>query len=255
MFDFTYKVVVVTGASGISLGKTIARKFYETGAYVAICSRNEERIRASAAEIAPEDRKRMFWVAADTTSVSQLRDFTKAVIEKYGRIDFWINNAGISFPKPSLDVTEEDWDRTVDTNLKGYFFGAQCAAREMVERGISGCIVNIGSVNYAITNIGETVYAATKSGVSKMTENLAREWGPMGIRVNCIAPGSVPTQMNKAHYADIRVHQAMCDKLPLRRRGTPEEIADAVMYMVSEDSKYITGQTLLVDGGLSLVKG
>ncbi len=255
MFDFTDKVVVVTGASGISMGITIAKSFYEAGAKIAICSRNEEKIRVSAEEIAPGDRERMLWGVADTTSVCQLRAFTEKVIEKYGKIDVWVNNAGISFPKPSLEVSEEDWDRTVDTNLKGYFFGAQCAVREMVRAGLPGCVVNIGSVNYAITNIGEAVYAATKAGVSKMTESLAREWGPLGIRVNCIAPGSVPTQMNKAHYADIRVHQAMCDKLPLKRRGTAQEIADAVMYMASEYSKYVTGQTLLVDGGLSLVKG
>ena len=123
MFDFTDKVVVVTGASGISMGITIAKSFYEAGAKIAICSRNEEKIRVSAEEIAPGDRERMLWGVADTTSVCQLRAFTEKVIEKYGKIDVWVNNAGISFPKPSLEVSEEDWDRTVDTNLKGYFFG------------------------------------------------------------------------------------------------------------------------------------
>ena len=135
MFDFTDKVVVVTGASGISMGITIAKSFYEAGAKIAICSRNEEKIRISAEEIAPGDRERMLWGVADTTSVCQLRAFTEKVIEKYGKIDVWVNNAGISFPKPSLEVSEEDWDRTVDTNLKGYFFGAQCAVREMVRAG------------------------------------------------------------------------------------------------------------------------
>ena len=142
MFDFTDKVVVVTGASGISMGITIAKSFYEAGAKIAICSRNEEKIRISAEEIAPGDRERMLWGVADTTSVCQLRAFTEKVIEKYGKIDVWVNNAGISFPKPSLEVSEEDWDRTVDTNLKGYFFGAQCAVREMVRAGLPGCVVN-----------------------------------------------------------------------------------------------------------------
>lgn len=255
MFDFSKKVVVVTGASGISMGKTFARRFFEAGASVAICSRSEERIQASAREIAPEGSDRLLAMAADASDVQALRRFTAAVVGHFGHIDVWVNNAGISFPKPSMEVTEEDWDRTVDVNLKGYFFGCQCAAGAMLNTAQGGCIVNIGSVNACIVNIGETVYAATKAGISKMTENLAREWGPDRIRVNCIAPGSVPTQMNQAHYADLRVHQAMCDKIPLRRRGDTEEIADAVLFLASPYAKYITGQTLLVDGGLSIVKG
>ncbi|MDD4075016.1 MAG: SDR family oxidoreductase, partial [Eubacteriales bacterium] len=155
----------------------------------------------------------------------------------------------------SLEVTEEDWDRTVDVNLKGYFFGCQCAAQNMMKDDKGGVIVNIGSVNKKIVTIGETVYATTKAGISKMTENLAREWGPSNIRVNCVAPGSIPTLMNQKQYADIKVHQAMCDKLPLRRRGQADEIADAVMYMASPYASYVTGQTLFVDGGLTIVCG
>lgn len=254
MFDFSGKVVVITGASGISMGKMFARRFLEAGANVAICSRNEERIQSAARELVGDGAENLFAMAVDTGKVEELRFFAEKVVKKFGRIDIWVNNAGVSFPKASLEVTEEDWDRTVNTNLKGCFFGCQCAAAAMVRQG-DGCIINIGSVNTFIVNIGETVYAATKAGISKMTESLAREWGPSGIRVNCIAPGSVPTGMNQKHYADIRVHQAMCDKLPLRRRGEQEEIADALLYMASPYAKYITGQTLLVDGGLSLVKG
>ena len=247
MFDFTDKVVVVTGASGISMGITIAKSFYEAGAKIAICSRNEEKIRVSAEEIAPGDGERMLWGVADTTSVCQLRAFTEKVIEKYGKIDVWVNNAGISFPKPSLEVSEEDWDRTVDTNLKGYFFGAQCAVREMVRAGLPGCVVNIGSVNYAITNIGETVYAATKAGVSKMTESLAREWGPLGIRVNCIAPGVVVTDMMKGF--DEQTLNELKQETPLNRLGTPEDIAEAALFLCSDRASFITGQILGVNGG------
>lgn len=142
----------------------------------------------------------------------------------------------------------------MDVNLRGYFFGAQAAAKYMIGNG-GGNIINIGSVNKTIVTIGETVYATTKAGISKMTENLAREWGPEGIRVNCIAPGSIPTLMNQKQYSDIRVHQAMCDKLPLRRRGEADEIADGVLFMASPYASYITGQTLFIDGGLTIVCG
>lgn len=254
MFEFQDKVIVVTGASGIGIGKTVAQRFFEAGAKVAICSHSQARIQRAAEEIAGTDTTRMFAMEADTGSVASVRAFAEAVLARYGRIDVWVNNAGIHFPKPSLEVTEQDWDSTVDVNLKGYFFGAQAAAKAMAAQG-GGCIVNIGSVNKTIVTIGETVYAATKAGISKMTENLAREWGPSGIRVNCIAPGSVPTLMNQQQYADLRVHQAMCDKLPLRRRGETDEIADAVLYMASPYASYVTGQTLFVDGGLSIVCG
>lgn len=254
MFDFQDKVVVVTGASGIGIGKVVARHFFSAGAKVAICSHSAERIQKAAEEIGSADPARMFAMEADTGSVSSIHSFVDAVLKHYGRIDIWVNNAGIHFPKPSLEVTETDWDNTVDVNLKGYFFGAQAAAKAMIDQG-GGCIVNIGSVNKAIVTVGETVYAATKAGISKMTENLAREWGPEGIRVNCIAPGSVPTLMNQKQYADLRVHQAMCDKLPLRRRGLADEIADGVLFMASPYASYVTGQTLFVDGGLSIVCG
>lgn len=254
MFDFTDKVVVVTGASGIGIGKVTANAFFQAGAKLAICSSSEERIQLAAKEISEADPERMFAVKVDTSDIEAIHAFADAVVEHYGKIDIWVNNAGIHFPKPSLEVTAEDWSRTVDVNLRGYFFGAQAAAKHMIPAG-GGCIVNIGSVNKTIVTIGETVYATTKAGISKMTENLAREWGPSGIRVNCIAPGSVPTLMNQKQYSDIKVHQAMCDKLPLRRRGDVEEIADGVMFMASPQASYVTGQTLFVDGGLTIVCG
>lgn len=255
MFDYSGKVVVVTGASGIGIGKVTAARFFEAGAKVAICSHSEERIQKAAAEIGATDPTRVFARPADTGDVASIRGFGQAVAEHFGKIDVWVNNAGIHFPKPSLEVTEDDWNSTVNVNLRGYFFASQFAARQMIAQGTGGSIINIGSVNSSIVTIGETVYAATKAGISKLTENLAREWGPEGIRINCIAPGSIPTLMNKEQYADLRVHQAMCDKLPLRRRGEADEIADAVLYMASPYASYITGQTLYVDGGLTIVHG
>lgn len=254
MFDFTNQVVVVTGASNISIGTYIAKHFYDAGAKVAICSSNEEKIMASAEKIAGDDKDRMFAMKCDVTSVEEIRTFANAVKDHYGRIDVWVNNAGVEYTEPSLDVTEEHWDAQFDINVKGYFFCAQAAAKIMMEQG-GGNIIMIGSVNKVIVTVGNTAYASTKSAISKMVENLGREWGPEGIRVNCIGPGSIPTMMNKAQYADIRVHEAMCDKLPLKRRGEGDEIADLALYLASPYSSYITGQTIMADGGLSLVSG
>lgn len=255
MFDFHDKVVVITGASGISIGKTIAGRFFDAGAKIAICSRYKERIEASCTEIAMNDTKRCFTYVADISDVDQIKKFMDSVVEHFGRIDILVNNAGLGCPKPSLELTQNEWDYVFNTNIRGYFFMAQFAAADMVRRCSPGIIINIGSVNSYIVTIGQAAYAATKAGISQLTKSLAREWGPYGIRVNCIAPGSIPTEGNAKRYADFAVHKAMCDSLALKRRGTANEIADAVLYMASEYSSYITGQTLFVDGGLTMLGG
>lgn len=252
MFDFTGKVVAVTGASGIGIGRVIAERFYRSGARVAMCSRSAERIEQSAKEIAGEERGRIWAACADMSDVGDIRAFIDGAVERFGRLDVLINNAGVQFPKPSLEVTEEDWRRTVDTNLKGYFFAAQRAAGHMAQ---GGAIVNIGSVNAITVVVGQAVYAATKAGVSQMTKSLAREWGRRGIRVNCVGPGSIPTLINREIYKDPEVERAMCEKIPMGRRGRADEVADAAMYLASNQASYITGQTLFVDGGLTLVHG
>lgn len=254
MFDFTGKVVAVTGASGIGIGREIAERFYKAGACVAMCSRSQERIELSAQEIAGDDRSRLLAIAADTSTIEGCYALIDQTVERFGKIDVLINNAGVQFPKPSLEVTAEDWQRTVDTNQRGYFFASQRAAKYMIPAG-GGAIVNIGSVNAITVVPGQTVYASTKAGVSQMTKLLAREWGKQGVRVNCIGPGSIPTLINKEIYKDPAVDRAMCEKIPMGRRGTTREVADATLYLASDFASYITGQTLFVDGGLTLVHG
>lgn len=254
MFDFTDKVVAVTGASGIGIGRVIAEQFYRAGAKVGICGRSLARIALSAREIAGEDKERILYMAADVSDREAVWGFVDAVVERFGRIDVLVNNAGVQFPKPSVEVTEEDWQHTVDTNLKGCFFAAQCAAKHMIPAG-GGAIINIGSVNAITVVPGQAVYAATKAGISQMTRSLAREWSRAGIRVNCIGPGSIPTLINREIYRDPATEKAMCDKIPMGRRGKASEIADAAMYLASAYASYITGQTLFVDGGLTLVHG
>lgn len=254
MERFKDQVVVVTGASS-GIGKDIAQRFYQEGAIMALCSRSAARVEKAVSEYAELPSSRVMTMSADMRLVADVRAFVDAVIARFGRIDVLVNDAGLSFPKPSLEVTEEDWDTTVDTNMKGYFFMAQAVAKAMIERGIRGSIVNIGSVNSVTVVVGQACYAATKAGISQMTRSLGREWGRMGIRVNCVAPGSIPAECNRVMYSDPAVLKAMCDKLPMGRRGIPHEISDAVMYLSSEQASYITGQTLFVDGGLTLVQG
>lgn len=254
MFDFKDKIVVVTGASR-GIGRRIAERFYEAGACVAICSRKQADIDQLIEETCIPERGGLYGKATDTSCLKSVEEFLQNVVDKHGRIDILINNAGVQFPKPSVRVTEENWDSTLDINLKGYFFAAQFAAEDMLERKAPGNIVNIGSVNGVTVVVGQAVYAATKAGISQMTKSLAREWGKAGIRVNCIAPGSIPTSINAEIYADRDVERAMEQKIPIGRRGTTDEVADATLFIASEYASYITGQTLYVDGGLTLVHG
>lgn len=254
MFDFSDKIVVVTGASS-GIGLAIARAFYGAGASLALCSRSLERVRAAAAEFAAADDPRVLTMAADSSRPEDLWALRDAAAARFGRVDVWVNNAGIEHPCPSAEMTPEIFDQVVHTNFRGYYFGCQAAAQDMLRRGAPGVIVNIGSVNAVTVVVGQAVYAGTKAAISQITKSFAREWGTAGIRVNCVAPGSVPTRINEAKYRDPEAVRAMCEKIPLGRRGETREIADAVLYLASDSASYITGQTLFVDGGLTLCHG
>ena len=254
MFDYTNQVVAITGASS-GIGLEIARKFYLAGANLALCSRSEDRVRNAIAGWASADDPRLLILSADTSRVEDIYAFRDAAVERFGKIDVWVNNAGIERPMPTVEMTPEIFDAVVDTNFRGYYFGCQSAAQDMLRRKAPGAIVNIGSVNAITVVPGQAVYAATKAAISQMTKLFAREWGRDGIRVNCVAPGSIPTAINAEKYKDPAAHLAMCEKIPMGRRGDVEEVADAVLYLASGEASYITGQTLFVDGGLTLVHG
>lgn len=254
MFDYTSKVVVVTGASS-GIGLEIARQFYLAGARLALCSRSEDRVRDAVSVWADPADERILIKAVDTAHVEQIYALRDAAVEKFGRIDVWVNNAGIERPMPTVEMTPEVFNAVVDTNFRGYYFGCQAAAQDMLKRKAAGAIINIGSVNAITVVPGQAVYAATKAAISQMTKLFAREWGKDGIRVNCVAPGSIPTKINAEKYKDPAVNQAMCEKIPMGRRGDVDEVADCVLYLASEQASYVTGQTLFVDGGLTLVHG
>ena len=254
MFDFTGQVIAITGASS-GIGLEIARKFYLAGARLALCSRSEERVRSAVAGWADTSDARLLIISADTSIIKDIYRFRDAAVERFGRIDVWVNNAGIEHPMPTVEMTQEIFDAVVNTNFRGYYFGCQSAAQDMLRRGEGGTIVNIGSVNAVTVVPGQAVYAATKAAISQMTKLFAREWGRDGIRVNCVGPGSIPTRINEEKYKVPGAEKAMREKIPMGRRGDVSEVADAVLYLASGEASYITGQTLFVDGGLTLVHG
>lgn len=254
MFDFTGQVIAITGASS-GIGLEIARKFYLAGARLALCSRSEERVRSAVADWADTSDARLLIISADTSINKDIYRFRDAAVERFGRIDVWVNNAGIEHPMPTVEMTQEIFDAVVNTNFRGYYFGCQSAAQDMLRRGEGGTIVNIGSVNAVTVVPGQAVYAATKAAISQMTKLFAREWGRDGIRVNCVGPGSIPTRINEEKYKVPGAEKAMREKIPMGRRGDVSEVADAVLYLASGEASYITGQTLFVDGGLTLVHG
>jgi NAD(P)-dependent dehydrogenase (short-subunit alcohol dehydrogenase family) len=180
-------------------------------------------------------------------SISRMADAAHAA---YGAIDILVNNAGCNIRKKALDVTWEDWNTVVDTNLRGPFFVAQAVARHMVPRHY-GRIINIGSVTSVFGYAGLGPYGASRGGIRQLTMSLADDWGPDGITVNCLAPGWFKTDQNAVMYEDAAWVAYLTERIPLKRPGKLEDLEGAVVFLASDASAYITGQTLLVDGGIT----
>ena len=247
-FDLSGRVAVVTGASR-GLGQYFGRALARAGADLVITSRHVGALGDFQREIEALGR-RAIPVELDVRDYGSIQKFGDAAQAAYGRIDILVNNAGCNVRKPALDITWDDWNLVLDTNLRGTFFVAQAIARKMIPRGY-GRIINIGSVTSVFGYAGLAPYTASRGGVKQLTMSLADDWGPHGVTVNCLAPGWFRTEQNKVLYENKEWVEYLSDRIPVKRPGQPNDLDGAVVFLASEESRYITGQTLLVDGGIS----
>lgn len=247
-FNLTGRTAVVTGCSR-GLGQIFARALAEAGADLVVTSRRVEDLDAFRAEIENLGR-RCEPIACDVRDKDSIDAMVEGAVSRMGKVDILVNNAGCNVRKPALDVTWDDWNLILDTNLRGTFFVAQSFARHMIPRGY-GRIVNIGSVTSVAGYAGLAPYGASRGGVKQLTMSLADDWGPHGITVNCLAPGWFKTAQNAVMYENEEWVAYLSDRIPLKRPGQPSDLRGAVVFLASEASAYVTGQTLLVDGGIS----
>lgn len=249
MFDLKDKVALVTGGRR-GMGRTHALALALQGAHVVVTDIDAAECESVVQEISSRGQKSSCF-AMDVSAKKDVERVFDEVVQQFGRLDILINNAGIYVSKPALEITEEEWDRMIDINLKGQFLCAQRAAKEMAKNKW-GRIVNIASVASGQVGVGiagGAHYTASKGGIIGMTETMAIEWAPLGINVNVVAPGAIDTPMVQAAQMPKEAMDAMLQGIPLRRIGKPEEVSAMVVFLASEEASYITGATFYVDGG------
>ncbi|GBE16196.1 gluconate 5-dehydrogenase [bacterium BMS3Abin15] len=244
-FDLTDKVALITGASE-GIGRDIAIGLSEAGVDIIICSRREEKL-LEVKEIAEKTGRKVQTYAIDIQNVSEIEGLKAFIKAKTGKVDILINNAGYAVTKPAWDVCENDWDTMVDTGFKGLFFCCQAIGSIMRENGY-GKIINLSSTFSQSIVPGRSVYAGIKAGIDHLTEALAMEWAPHGIRVNGLAPTAVNTPSRQVTLQGPILEKVLA-RIPLGRLATPGDLIGAVIYLSSEASDFVTGQTLFVDGG------
>jgi gluconate 5-dehydrogenase len=249
LFDLTGQVALVTGTSR-GLGQYLARALAKAGADLVITSRKRDALADFELEMTSLGR-RVLSLELDVRDEQSIRKMAADAEAAFGQIHILVNNAGCNIRKPALEVTWPDWNQVLDTNLRGTFFVAQSIARGMISNGY-GRIVNIGSVTSVFGYAGLAPYGASRGGVRQLTMSLADDWGKFGVTVNCLAPGWFKTDQNKDLYENTEWVDYLVDRIPAKRPGQPHDLDGAVVFLASEASRYVTGQTLLVDGGISV---
>jgi NAD(P)-dependent dehydrogenase (short-subunit alcohol dehydrogenase family) len=248
-FDLSGQVALVTGTSR-GLGQYFARALAKAGADIILTSRKRETLAGFEAEIRSLGRKAVS-LELDVRDAASIQRMAAEAEAAFGQIHILVNNAGCNVRKPALEVTWDDWNLVLDTNLRGSFFVSQAIARGMIAHHY-GRIINIGSVTSVFGYAGLAPYGASRGGIRQLTMSLADDWGPHGVTVNCLAPGWFKTSQNQVLYEDHEWVEYLIERIPLKRPGMPSDLDGAVVFLASEASRYITGQTLLVDGGISV---
>ncbi len=248
LFDLTGQTALVTGASR-GLGQYFGRALAKAGADLIVTSRRRDDLASFAEEIKALGRT-VHCLELDVRDLGSIERMAVTAASACGQVHILVNNAGCNARKPALDVTWDDWNLVLDTNLRGSFFVAQQIARGMMLHGY-GRVINIGSVTSVFGYAGLAPYGASRGGIRQLTMSLADDWGRHGITVNCLAPGWFCTEQNKVLYEDKDWVDYLVERIPLKRPGQAQDLDGAIVFLASESSRYITGQTLLVDGGIS----
>jgi 2-deoxy-D-gluconate 3-dehydrogenase len=250
LFDLSGRVAVVTGGNQ-GIGFAIAKGLANAGATVVIANRRESEGQKAAQSLQNEGLKALA-VKTDVANISSLTELSSRVVQDLTKIDILVNNAGVILRKPAEDFSPEEWDRIMSINLKGLFFSCQIIGKEMIQRR-EGKIINIASNVAEVAMEGRSVYAVSKAGVSHVTRTLALEWAKYNININAIGPGPTITELNQKYFdehpADLKER---VNSIPLKRMGAPSDYAGAAIFLASDASNFVTGQTLLVDGGSTI---
>lgn len=244
------KVALITGSSQ-GIGRAIAERFASEGADVVInYSGNAERAQEALQTVEATGRRGLV-VQANVGSTSDIKKLFETALEHFGRLDILVNNAGVETHAPFWDVTESDYDKVLNVNLKGVFFATQEFVRHLRQTHRGGKIVNISSVHEELPFPNFTAYCASKGGVKMLTRNLSVELGSLGININNIAPGAIETPINTKLLNDPTKLNALLGQIPLKRLGQPSDVANVAVFLASDDADYVTGSTYYVDGGLT----
>ena len=249
LFDLTEKVAVVTG-SGRGLGKSMVEGLSAFGARTVICDLVAEEAQHTAEAITAGGGKAA-WTHVDISSRQSCEELFQFAALEFGRVDILVNNAAIDIIKPIEEVSETDWDKILDVNLKGHFFCSQLAAQQMKNQGSGGSIINISSIASAVGIHGLVPYSSAKGGINQLTRAMAIEMAPHRIRVNAVAPGYFENIMHgaDAEHTQTAKENRIATFTPMARRGKPDELVGPIVFLASEASSYVTGAVLFVDGG------
>ena len=246
--NLTDKVAIVTGASR-GIGEAIAKQLSSCGAKIILIARNSDQL-VAVKEAIISNGGIAETIAGDVSNLNSISEIVTNTIDKWGRIDILVNNAGIARDNIIMRMKEDDWDSVMNINLKGCFNGIKSVARPMI-KNTTGRIINITSVIGQIGNAGQSNYAASKAGIMGLTKSMAKELGSRNITVNAVAPGYITTDMTNELNDEVK--EQLKSSIPLGRLGTPDDVANLVCFLASDEAGYITGQTFNVDGGMVMI--